>query len=136
MHFRPLSTHVKESNAFQTLIYLSQGIQLILDPYLLTLGNLTYPRPLFIHASESNLFQTLIYSRQGIQCISNPYLLTSGNLIYLKPLSTHVKDSNALQTPLFMLENPMLQTLTLTLGRNTLTLTQTLHLRGDNAFFV
>ena len=98
MYFKPLSTHVKESNVFQTLIYLHQGIQCISEPCLLMSGNLMYFRPLFTHVSESNLFQTLIYSHQGIQFISDPHLFTP--------------------------RNPMLQTLTLTLtlGHNPLTL--------------
>ena len=66
--------------------------------------------PLSTHVRESNLFQTLIYSSQGIQFI-------------LDLLSTHAKKSNDLHPYLFMSGNPMLQILTLNVGRNNLTLT-------------
>ena len=108
---------------------------MISDLYLLTPGNPTYFRPLSIHASESNLFQTLVYSHKEIQYISYPYLLMSGNLIYFRSLSTQVRESNVIQPHLFMLENPMLQTLTLTLARNTLSLTLDLTLKRRQSLF-
>ena len=120
MYFRPLSTHLRESNVFQTLIYLHQEIQFISDPYLLTLGNPIYFKPLSTHIKESNKFHTFIYSHQQIQFISNPYLLvsvypmyfrplsiTSANPIYFKPSFIHPKESNAPNS------NPRLQSLNL-----------------------
>ena len=47
VYFRPLSTHIKESNAFQTPIYSLQE------------KNPMHFKPLSTHVRESNAFQTL-----------------------------------------------------------------------------
>ena len=130
INVRPVSTHVRESNALQphlcmlgNLMLLSLTLTLGRKPLTLTSDPTLKRRQSlfclmflvsFSLTHKSNVFQTLIFSRQGIQCILDPYLITSMNPFYFRPSFIH---------PL----NPMLQTLTftltLTLGHNPLTLT-------------
>ena len=121
MYFIPLSTHVRESNLFQTLIYSSQGIQFILDllsthakksndlhPYLFMSGN-PMLQILTLNVGRNNLTLTpkpTLKRRRSLFClmfivlfffsrfILDPYLLTLGNPMHFKPLSTHVRESN------------------------------------------
>jgi len=115
MYLKPLTTHISESNLFQTLIYSHYKIQFILHPHLFTPGNpmlqtLTFTlgcKPLTLppnpklkrrHTLFSLMLLVLFFSSHSqVQFISNPYLFKLGNPIYIRPICTYIRESNLFQ---------------------------------------
>ena len=116
MFFKSLSTHIRESNLFHTLIFSRQRIQYIPDPYLLTIGNPIYFRPLSTHI-RNLMLQTITLGCNSLTLTSNPTLKMRQTFfalmflllfffshigpIYFRPLSTHVRESNLFQTIIY-----------------------------------